>query len=615
MDSDLQRLLAAWLSDDDVDDPALSSLVDRLKTDDPFRKAFVDEVVMLGQLKAVQSSEPRWLKMEDLLATDLDPESADDGFESRVMEGISSVQLKKTDRGKHIWKTPVVAVFAVTLSLAAILFAWSSLSDQKNNTGSDTNKTNSIAEVQPTEDEPQPERNPNAPPSLEAVAMLSQAADAKWSGASHPEIGDSLEAGDLQLESGIVQIEFFSGVHLLLRGPADINLRGPNEVFLRKGTASCYVSEMGRGFRIVTKDMEVIDVGTAFSIDVQEGKESEVHVLQGEVEIKAPSRSVLQLKESKAIRMSEAGPQDVVFAPSRFPQPSELRDEQIEHAEQRYKSWREHAHQLSADPSVLLHYTFEESNPSALELTNRASYRANDRADIRSTATNGVVIGCRWTEGRWPSKRALRYRNVDDRVLFQVPGEFESLTFLAWVRIDGLTQQITSLMMTEQAARRRHLAPTTDGALGDAVARRAASSVQTVRWELNRDKYNVHFNIGHGGNEPRSWRYDATKAPNDATLSNNWGSWACLAVTCDVVKGQVVHYLNGKRIGTGALAHDDPLLLDFMELGNFGVSNDELLESGGLAERRFYGVIDEVVIARRVFDEAELAAIWENGKP
>lgn len=88
-----------------------------------------------------------------------------------------------------------------------------------------------------------------------------------------------------------------------------------------------------------------------------------------------------------------------------------------------------------------------------------------------------------------------------------------------------------------------------------------------------------------------------------------------VGVTCDTQRHQVVHYLNGAEIGRGELANDAPLLLDFMELGNFGISSDELERSAGRSLRRFYGAIDEVVIARRVFTPAEMQNTWEIGRP
>jgi hypothetical protein len=167
--------------------------------------------------------------------------------------------------------------------------------------------------------------------------------------------------------------------------------------------------------------------------------------------------------------------------------------------------------------------------------------------------------------------------------------------------------------MTESPLRRRRFASTDDQTFTDALQRRAESDVKTVRWELAQHNNKVMFNVGHGMTSTDE--YDIFSVDHPFTRSDNWGNWACLGVTCDVAKREVIHYLNGEPIGVGRFEHADPLLLDFMELGNFGSTSEELEKRPGVAGRRFYGAIDEVVIANRVFDAAEIKSFWSNGNP
>ena len=67
MDTDLQDLLTAWLDDKDFDEQRYAALLARLREDVAFRQTFIDEIRLLGMLKVVQSSEPRWLRLEDEL--------------------------------------------------------------------------------------------------------------------------------------------------------------------------------------------------------------------------------------------------------------------------------------------------------------------------------------------------------------------------------------------------------------------------------------------------------------------------------------------------------------------------------------------------------------------
>src|SRR4051812_20931610 len=66
MDPDPRDLLTAWLGGDDPGEERRDALLARLRADAALRRAFVDEIRLLGMLKAVQTPEPRWLRLEDV---------------------------------------------------------------------------------------------------------------------------------------------------------------------------------------------------------------------------------------------------------------------------------------------------------------------------------------------------------------------------------------------------------------------------------------------------------------------------------------------------------------------------------------------------------------------
>ena len=637
MDSDLQKLLMACLSGELTQDQT-KPLIDRLKRDPAFREAFVAEIVLLGQLRAVQSSEPRWLQLEDELETKLNRELTTDDFENQVMQAIAtnptssvrpstdSINDKLSNEQKTIvgspawhrlpacefnptgWKPmpntsrPMLTWLTVSVAAALVgIMLWSPFESKPDNRSTLNGDTTSGSDSDLS-----PVPNGNASQNLRGVAVLSQAIGVEWLGEIRPMVGQTLQVGDLKFHKGTVQIEFMSGVRLLVRGPADMELRATDEMMLRNGAASCFVTEHGRGFRMVTKEMEVIDLGTAFSIDVEKGKQSEVHVLEGAVQIKSQASPSLQLEENQAIRMTPTGPRNIDFAPSRFPQPSDLKNAQRDLENERFVFWTEFSKQLSLDPAVMLHYSFEEFGPNPPELHNSAT--------APSRVSNGAIIGCSWTEGRWPSKKALLYRNEGDRVLFQVPGYFPKLSFLAWVRIDALTQTQTSILMTEEPYRRKNLNPLSKLAMEDVYSRRNASQVKSVRWELFEPSPRISFSIAYADREA-NWQYESCHSNSTLAKQSNWGRWTCIAVTIDTQRGDVIQYHEGVEIGRYKLQHADPLLLDYMTLGNFSISQSELQKSSGLAQRRFYGAVDELLISQRIYSSEEIQEIWIKGKP
>jgi hypothetical protein len=66
MDQDLLDLLSALKGEGEpIDDARREELLARLRGDDAFRQLFVAQIHLLGMLKAVQATEPRWLLLED----------------------------------------------------------------------------------------------------------------------------------------------------------------------------------------------------------------------------------------------------------------------------------------------------------------------------------------------------------------------------------------------------------------------------------------------------------------------------------------------------------------------------------------------------------------------
>ena len=61
---------------------------------------------------------------------------------------------------------------------------------------------------------------------------------------------------------------------------------------------------------------------------------------------------------------------------------------------------------------------------------------------------NGAIIGCNWTQGRWPGKGALQFSKSNDRVCLNLPGELPSITLAAWIKIDELSSPISPLIFS-----------------------------------------------------------------------------------------------------------------------------------------------------------------------
>jgi ferric-dicitrate binding protein FerR (iron transport regulator) len=155
-----------------------------------------------------------------------------------------------------------------------------------------------------------------APESDESVARLSGAKDCRWSGtAIQP--GEELRHGqELQLESGFAEITFDCGAQVTLEGPATLDLDSAWEAILRRGTLKASVPAEAVGFRVSNASVNVVDLGTEFSMVADDGGATEVFVFKGAVETTArdaaghEERPVV-LREKQARRFARAGGPEV----------------------------------------------------------------------------------------------------------------------------------------------------------------------------------------------------------------------------------------------------------------------------------------------------------------
>lgn len=144
------------------------------------------------------------------------------------------------------------------------------------------------------------------------VARITGEKDCQWLG---PDLstGDELAAGQrLELKSGHAELTFDSGAQLVVEGPVQMSVRSAWEAELQRGTLKANVPQEAVGFRVVNAAVEVVDLGTEFSIAASEDGTAEVFVLKGAVEVHPKDatgnrRPKAILHERQAKRFAKAG--------------------------------------------------------------------------------------------------------------------------------------------------------------------------------------------------------------------------------------------------------------------------------------------------------------------
>ncbi|MEM9282580.1 MAG: hypothetical protein AAGA96_12195 [Verrucomicrobiota bacterium] len=131
--------------------------------------------------------------------------------------------------------------------------------------------------LMPSISEPSPEPIP--------TAVLTRAIDVEWEHHRRFQatVGEAITERYLRLTTGIAQVQFASGALVTIEGPAKLRIDDPMKCFSHHGKLTAYCPESAHGFEIRFPGGKVIDLGTEFALNTEEGKKTDVHVLDGEV--------------------------------------------------------------------------------------------------------------------------------------------------------------------------------------------------------------------------------------------------------------------------------------------------------------------------------------------
>jgi hypothetical protein len=282
------------------------------------------------------------------------------------------------------------------------------------------------------------------------------------------------------------------------------------------------------------------------------------------------------LKAGEASQVDQAGVSRLIPAnPEAFANLFDLQRQWQAMLARRYEDWRTANAGRNQDPSLLARFDFEDLPASGWTLHNVAA--------VGGSATEGAVIGCQVTEGRWPGKTALAFRSPSDRVRFNVPGEFRALTFSAWVNVQGLDRQFNSLFMCD------------------------GFDSGKIHWQIRNDGV---LDLGVQG--PRVRDVQIFTSPVVIGF-NQFGQWLHLAAVVDGEHRQVVHYVNGVAVSRHTLTLPPPFRLEAGELGNWNPG--EFQNKPPFLIRHFSGAMDEFAIFSRALSDAEILKLYSDGKP
>lgn len=410
----------------------------------------------------------------------------------------------------------------------------------------------------------------------DTVAVLLHAPRAEWEKTELPTaVGSPLRAGVLKLKSGVAQLEFYGGATVILEGPAELHLLSRTEAFCARGKLLATVPPQAHGFKIGSPKLNLVDRGTEFGFVV--GDRTEVHVFQGKVELYdaeagQPAGILKELSTGQSVRLEKAGVVSSIEPnPGAFLRTDEFAARCQEEIQQRQLAWLAASDALRKDPALELYFRFWDG---------QSDRKVSDLSGRNEPSRDGTVVGCNWISGRWPGRKALEFKQVSDRVRFRVSGEFKSLTLMAWVRVDALSNVYNSLMMCD------------------------GREPGEFRWEIHSGG-KIYFDL-QSDPKGRGGLYTA----KDAVPRTLFGQWIHLAVVYNRDEGHVTHFVNGKQAAQVPILFDVPLRISNAEIGNWNTASYK----NSSPVRFFTGGIDEFMVFSRPFKADEIDRVYTQSK-
>ena len=410
------------------------------------------------------------------------------------------------------------------------------------------------------------------------VAVVTRMVEASWGADVTVDVGSSIAPGVLELEAGLVQFEFYRGAVVVVEGPAELEFVDADRLICRRGRLRAHVPPQSQGFVLLAPQFELVDLGTEFGVSVADDGSASVHVFEGKVELydaqsNRSQQSRREVLAASGVSVSAEGKfRPIASESNSFVSSARLRQLAAKQNQSRVAEWRTFRDSLRNDPRVVCYYSFdrEADSPRALR-----SHRDKE------PSLDGAIVGCAWSAGRWPGKRALEFKRPGDRVRLRIPGKYESLTYAAWVRLDGLDRAFNSLMLTNGF----------DGG--------------EPHWQLRGDG---RLLLGIRERTGKSVAYDSEPFLNISHL----GRWMHLATVHDHDSGQVTHFANGEVLARLQIQKSTaPLTLGDTEIGNWGTPPTYSPQK----IRNLNGRIDELVLFGDALSDNEVRELYESGKP
>ncbi len=411
----------------------------------------------------------------------------------------------------------------------------------------------------------------------EIVARLTASKECQWASGSAFSPGAMLRRGErLELTKGFAEITFDSGAQVVLEGPATLDITSAWDTTLRHGVAKASVPPEAIGFSIANDAVEVVDLGTEFTMIAYAGGAADVLVLKGEVEAtpSGPGQDSILIRQNESRRFEQSGVTDVRDREQKF-----ARFNQTVMLDRFAKSFR------------YVHWSLDEAEGKLFKADDFIAQLETFDAKLESVSESGRTRLS--VEGR--SKNALRF---DGRVHARAP--FAGLsgsaahTVAFWVKVPEDSQLSSAYAMVAWWAENKQL----------------GSRPVHIAWNRNpnegtvgalRTDYGRGFAIGATPLRDGRWHHVAVAFVPSA----NGNAWP-----------EVKQYVDGRLEGEGQPSPPGGgLSTQVNEHVRDAVWLGCRLGDTGPKRERFRGELDELCVVEGTLGPLEIVQLMRENKP
>ncbi|WP_404306627.1 LamG-like jellyroll fold domain-containing protein [Neorhodopirellula lusitana] len=427
--------------------------------------------------------------------------------------------------------------------------------------------------------------------SASGFGSLTGLSNVVWDSAPIP-AGSLLTNRDIRLLSGMVRLELFSGVDIVIEGKADFTIDSPMQLTLRSGKARARVPEPAHGFRIKTSSGDIVDLGTEFSVDANLDH-SRIQVVEGEIELHGGKSLRKRVRPGTTISWASDGLlTEVADDATKIPSVASIGPTEFQQITQRrhalkIQRWQQYTANLRRDQRLVALYQVNPGDKQTRRLPNQVK-SINPRASV------GAVVASQRAPDRWGREGgALSFRPMGSRVRVNVPGEFKNLSLFCWVKIDKLDRRYNSLFLTD------------------------GHEEHEPHWQIMNDG-RMFFSIKPSRKTTELAKPSRKKIffspPIESSELND--RWTMLATTYNTDQRRVTHYVNGDVISSQSIQDKD--VVETIRIGAASIGNwsEPMYQTDPeFVIRNLNGALDELAIFNGVLSTQEIQEVFQTGNP